>query len=371
VMGPTLDAAELVHVRLPVVDPIKTAAGGEDDREVVLVRAEVGGVEGWGECVAFQRPYYSSEYARGAADVLQRHLIPTLRAAGGPLTPEALPALMAPVQGHKMAKAALEGAVIDALLRAEARSLRDWLGGTRSAVACGVSIGVQPTVEELVASVEGYVRSGYRRIKLKIGPGWDVEPVAAVRAEFGDALPLQVDANGAYDPRQADALLGLDEFGLQLIEQPFAADELLAHAELARWLRTPLCLDESVTSVASCRLALHIGACRVVNIKIGRVGGLVAARAIHDLCAENDVAVWCGGMLESGVGRAVNLALATLPNFQLPGDISETRRYFREDVVAPFVLEEGQISVPTGPGIGVTPDPSALGRLAVQRTLVA
>jgi O-succinylbenzoate synthase len=215
--------------------------------------------------------------------------------------------------------------------------------------------------------VDGYAAAGYRRIKLKIGPGWDLEPVAAVRSTFGDGLALQVDANCAYDPAHSEPLLALDRYGMLLIEQPFAPDRIVAHAELARRIETPVCLDESVTSVAACETALALGACRIVNIKPGRVGGLQESKAIHDLCAEHGVPVWCGGMLESGIGRAANLALASLPNFGLPGDISESLRYFGEDVTDPFTMDDGRMAVPTGPGTGVTPREDALERLCVER----
>jgi len=368
-----LHGAELLEIHLPVVDPIVTAAGGEEVRIVLLVRADLGEAVGWGECVAFHLPYYSSEYIEAAAEVLRHHLVPRLAAAQEPLTPERIPALLAPVHGHRMAKAALECAVLDGWLRAEGRSLADWLGGTRAAVDCGVSIGFQESVEQLVATVGGYLDAGYRRIKLKVGPGWDLEPVAAVRAAFGDEVPLQVDANCAYDPRDAahlGRLRALDRHGLQLIEQPFGSELLLDHAELAASVETPICLDESITSVATLETALAVGACTVVNVKLGRVGGVLAARAIHDRCEEAGIPVWCGGMLESGVGRAANVALASLPNFRLPGDISESRRYFAEDITTPFTMDDGQITVPTGPGIGVEPDPERLERLCVRRTPV-
>jgi o-succinylbenzoate synthase len=362
-----LEAVELLRVDLPVVDPIKTSFGGEDVREVLLVRADLGDAEGWGECVAFQRPFYSSEYQRAAAEVLERHLVPLVQGASEPLDPAQVPALLSPVKGHRMAKAALELALIDGCLRAEGRSLADWLGGERPAVECGVSVGVKDTIDELLRVVDGYVAAGYRRIKLKIGPGWDLEPVAAVRSTFGDDLALQVDANCAYDPAHSEPLLALDRYGMLLIEQPFAPDRIVAHAELARRIETPVCLDESVTSVAACETALALGACRIVNIKPGRVGGLQESRAIHDLCAEHGVPVWCGGMLESGIGRAANLALASLPNFGLPGDISESLRYFGEDVTDPFTMDDGRMAVPTGPGTGVTPHEDALERLCVER----
>jgi O-succinylbenzoate synthase len=252
-----------------------------------------------------------------------------------------------------MAKAALETAVLDAELRAAGISLAAFLGATREAVPVGVSVGLTRSVGELVTAVEGYLADGYQRVKLKIEPGWDVGPVAAVRKQFPD-LPLQVDANEAYTLADSSRLTDLDEFNLLLIEQPLPADDLAAHAELARRLRTPICLDESIVSARAARRAIELGATAIVNIKPGRVGGFLEARRVHDVCRDQGVPAWCGGMLETGIGRAANLALAALPGFTLPGDISASKRYFARDVTSPFDLLPGSLlAVPTGPGIGV------------------
>jgi O-succinylbenzoate synthase len=254
-----------------------------------------------------------------------------------------------------MAKAALEMAVLDAELRSQQRSFGEALGAVHDRVPCGVSVGIMDSLDELVDAVTGYVEAGYRRIKLKIEPGWDVAPVAAVREQFGDALLLQVDANAAYQLSDARHLARLDPYDLLLIEQPLPEEEVLAHADLARELQTPICLDESITSARAAADAIRLGACRIVNIKPGRVGGYLEARRIHDLCQAHGIPVWCGGMLETGLGRAANVALAALPGFTLPGDTSASERYFTADITEPFVLDDGHLDVPTSPGLGVTP----------------
>jgi o-succinylbenzoate synthase len=264
------------------------------------------------------------------------------------------------IRGHPMAKAALEMAVLDAELRDRGRSLAHALGGTRDRVECGVSIGIAATIEALLEQVDGYVSEGYRRVKLKIEPGSDVDRVAAVRDAHPE-LPLSVDANAAYRIADAKVMSALDEYHLTMIEQPLRHDDLVDHARLQRMLRTPICLDESIRSAADAASALEIGACRIVNIKQGRVGGLLEARAVHDVARGRGAPVWCGGMLETGIGRAANLALASLPGFTLPGDTSASRRYFEQDLTPPFELAaDGTMAVPTGPGLGVDPLPDRL-----------
>ncbi|HEV2919620.1 MAG TPA: o-succinylbenzoate synthase [Actinomycetota bacterium] len=349
-----LAGVELRRVALPLVTPFRTSFGVEQVRDVLLVRAVTDGAEGWGECVAAAEPRYSSEYADGAADVLRRFLVPA--AAGvGELHPEAVGQATAFVKGHRMAKAALELALLDAWLRAAGRSLAGHLGATRDRVPAGVSVGIHDSVPELLDAVAAYLDQGYLRIKLKIEPGWDTEPVAAVRERFGDDLLLQVDANAAYSLADAGHLAGLDRFGLLLIEQPLAEDDLVGHAELARRLATPVCLDESITSAKVAVDAVALGACRIVNVKAGRVGGYLEARRLHDACRDRQVPLWCGGMLETGIGRAANVALAALPGFTLPGDTSASDRFYRQDLTAPFELKDGHLQLPTGPGIGVEP----------------
>jgi len=349
---PRVEAVELVRVTMPLVAPFRTSFGVQTERDVLLVHLLGEAGEGWGECVAMQEPGYSSEYTDGAQHVIEHHLLPRL------LGPERIGAaeldgVLAPVRGHRMAKAALEMAWLDLELRAAGRSLAEHLGAVRTEVDCGVSVGIASTTEELLRTVAGYLDQGYRRIKLKIEPGLDIERVRAVRAQCGPDLLLQVDANAAYTLDDADHLARLDEFNLVLIEQPLPEEQLLAHAKLARRLTTPVCLDESITSAAVAEEAIEMGACGVVNIKPGRVGGYLEARRIHDVCAARGVPVWCGGMLETGIGRAANLALAALPGFTLPGDTSASDRYFHQDLTEPFVLESGRLRVPTGPGLGV------------------
>lgn len=347
-----LERVELRRIRLPLVLPFRTSFGTEVERDILLVRAETSVGEGWGECVAMAEPLYSAEYVDGAQHVIQHHLLPRLFArdlAGAAAVAEAL----RPIHGHPMAKACLEMAVLDAELRSRGQSFAQHLGAVRDGVDCGVSVGIQESIPRLLEVVEGYLAEGYRRIKLKIEPGWDVEPVRAVRERFGD-IPLQVDANTAYQLRDARHLARLDVFDLLLIEQPLPEDCVRDHAELARTVRTPICLDESITSARAAADAIAIGACAVVNVKPGRVGGYLEARRVHDVCQAGGVPVWMGGMLETGLGRAGNVALAALPNFALPGDTSASDRYFRQDITEPFVMRDGRLAVPTGPGLGVT-----------------
>lgn len=360
-----IDRVELRLLRLPLVRPFETSFGRTTEREFVLVRVQAGGVTGWGECVADADPYYSPETTRTAWDVLTRFLVP--RVLGAPLAgPSEVPALLAPVRGHRMAKAALEMAIWDAHARQLGVPLCTALGGTRTEIASGVSIGVQESVEALLDRIAEEVDAGYQRVKIKIKPGWDVAVVEQVRRRF-PALPLMVDANAAYTPGDAGHLRALDAFGLTMIEQPLDEEDLGQHARLQAVLATPICLDESIVSAARAEEAFTLGACRVVNIKPGRIGGFGESRAVHDVCARHAVPVWHGGMLESGIGRAANIHLATLPNFTLPGDIAASRRYYVPDLVEPpiEVSRRGTISVPERPGLGVEIDLSRVARATV------
>ena len=362
----TLDAVELRVLHLPLVSPFTTSFGTESVREVIVVRARTDDGDGWGEIVTQASPLYSSEYTRGAWDVAQRWLIPALLDAGT-LSPDDVGATLEPFVGHRMVKAGLELAVLDAALRAEGRPLGEYLGAGVDRVPSGVSVGIQQSPDALVDAVAGYLDQGYVRIKIKIKPSRDVADTAAVRDAFG-AIALQVDANSAYTLADADVLAELDRFDLLLIEQPLQEDDLVDHATLARRLRTPICLDESITSHKAAADALALGSASVVNIKAGRVGGYLEAVRIHDLCRDAGVPVWCGGMLETGIGRAANAALAALPGFTLPGDVSASDRFYRRDIVTdPIVLEDGYVRVPTGPGIGVEIDPVALEDATVDR----
>jgi o-succinylbenzoate synthase len=364
-----LTGVELRRIQMPLVSPFRTSFGTETTRDVLLVRVATPDAEGWAECVAMSDPLYSSEYVDAAADVMRRFLIPALTAVAN-LDATRVGPVLGRFKGHRMAKATLETAVLDAELRAGGRSLARELGAVRDTVPCGVSVGIMSSVDELLGAVGAYLDQGYVRIKLKIEPGWDVEPVRAVRERFGDIL-LQVDANTAYTLADARHLARLDPFDLLLIEQPLDEEDMLGHAELARVVKTPICLDESIVSARAAADAIRLGACAIVNIKPGRVGGYLEAKRIHDVCAANGVPVWCGGMLETGLGRAANVALAALPGFTLPGDTSASDRYFRTDVTAPFVLVDGHLPVPTGPGIGVEPIPDVLREVTTATEYIA
>jgi O-succinylbenzoate synthase len=365
-----LSAVELRRIALPLVSPFRTSFGTQTERDILLVRAIGPDGDGWAECVALTDPTYSPEYVDGAQHVLRHHLLPRLFALGEITAARVAPALHA-VKGHQMAKAAIETAILDAELRSAGVSFAQHLGAVRDAVDSGVSVGIMGSVGELLDAVAGYVDAGYLRIKLKIEPGWDLEPVRAVRERFGDEMLLQVDANTAYTIRDADHLAKLDPFDLLLIEQPLPEHDVRGHAELAKRIRTPVCLDESIESAKDAAEAIALGACAIVNIKPGRVGGYLEARRVHDVCAANDIPVWCGGMLETGIGRAANAALAALPGFTLPGDTSASNRYYAEDITEPFVLEDGHLRVPTGAGIGVDPLPDRLSALTSSRERLA
>jgi len=349
-----LSSVEMRRIRLPLVAPFETSFGVQTERDILLLKAITSDGEGWGECVAGEEPTYSSEYVDGCQHVLIHHLLPRLLARPAIQAEDVAP-LLRPVHGHQMAKSAIEMALLDAQLRARGESFAAYFGASRPAVDCGVSVGIHQTIPELLETVGDYIEQGYRRIKLKIKPGWDVEPVRAVRERFG-GIPLQVDANTAYSLSDAELLARLDPFDLLLIEQPLPEEQVLAHAQLAKAVRTPICLDESIHSAQAAADAIELGACRIINIKPGRVGGYLEARRIHDLCAERGLPVWMGGMLETGIGRAGNVAMAAMPNFTLPGDTSASDRYFHRDITAPFVLRDGRLDVPAGPGLGVEVD---------------
>ncbi len=359
-MSKKIDSVTLRHIRMRLKSPFVTSFGVELDRDCLIIEVKSQGTSGWGECVAGSAPGYSYETADTAWHVLTEFFIPVLLKSGI-AAPGDLTERLAEFKGHPLARAGLELALWDLFGRWSKRSLAEMLGVSRGRVPVGVSVGIQPTTSDLIETVHGYVGQGYPRVKLKIRPGRDVDDVAAVHAAF-PWLPLQVDANSAYTIGDVSIFRAMDNFGLLLIEQPLAEDDLLDHSLLQSALRTPLCLDESILSLRHARQALEIDACRVINIKQARVGGLTEAVAIHDLCFEYGIPVWCGGMLETGIGRAANLALAGLPGFQLPGDISASDRYYDRDVAEPtFSLNsDGTIDVPTGVGLGVEVDSRAL-----------
>jgi O-succinylbenzoate synthase len=347
-----LERVEVRHVSLPLKAPFETSFGRTTHKEFLLIAVSAEGVTGYGECVADSDPYYLPETNGTAVHVLRDFLVPlAFRLEIG--HPAELEPALARVRGHEMAKAALEMAVFELHARREGRPLWQVLGGRSGSIAAGVSIGLQKDVATLLERVALEAAAGYRRIKIKIKPGKDRALVAAVRERFPE-LPLMADANSAYTLADVALLQELDGYGLMMIEQPLGWDDILDHAALQRRLTTPLCLDESIRSAANARHALELGACRIINIKVGRVGGFASMRRIHDLCLARGVPVWCGGMLESGIGRLANVHLQTLPGFTLPGDTSASARYFDEDLVDPPVVVEGDgtIAVPEGPGIG-------------------
>lgn len=361
-----LERVELLHVALPLVTPFRTSFGTMTTKDTFLLHVITDQAEGWSEFAADPEPLYCSEFVAGAEIVIRDFLLPRLTALPE-LTTAAFAPATAAVKGHELAKAALETALLDAELRAYDMPLAVFLGAVHDRVPAGVSVGIKDSVPELLDDVERYLSEGYLRIKLKIEPGWDLEPVRAVRDRFGDALPLQVDANTAYTLADAPHLRALDDFGLLLIEEPLEENNLYAHAQLQKRLATPVCLDESLHTARDTASAIAMDACRVVNIKPARVGGYLEARRIHDVAAAHGVPTWCGGMLETGIGRAPNLALAALPGCTLPGDTSASSRYFAEDLTEPFVLQDGHLPVPAGPGIGIAPLPDTLARFTTAR----
>ncbi len=360
----------LRHVSMPLRSPFETSFGRSEARDCLLLEAHAGDLTGYGECVADRDPGYSEETVQTAWHILSDFILPAV--LGKDLqSAHDLQQRIDFVRGNRMAKAGLEMALWDLLGKSQGRSLRELLGGQRTKVDVGVSVGLQDSPATLVKVVEGYLKQGYRRIKIKIKPGRDVGDARSVRQAFPD-LRLQVDANSAYLLETAGALLPLDELSLLLIEQPLSEDDLWDHSQLQKQFKTAICLDESILSARHARQALEMGACRIINIKAGRVGGLNEGKLIHDLCLNRGVPVWCGGMLETGVGRASNLALASLPGFSLPGDISATERYYFEDITdQTFTLNsDSTIDVPSGPGLGVTINQPALDRVTLAKKTI-
>src|SRR6185503_10873250 len=343
-------------VRLPLKEAFQTSFGQIQSRLIFLVTMEANGLVGWGEVVAAEEPRYSYETIGTASHVIRDYLAQTLMAK--PVTGlDGLAARFTQFKGHNMAKAGLELAYMDLVARMQNESLSDLIGGTRKRLPIGVSLGIQPTLKALLERVDHYLAQWYQRIKLKIMPGWDLDVVAEVRRRYPNIL-LSVDANSAYTLKDKDHLKALDEFDLLMIEQPLDHDDLVDHAKLQAELKTSICLDESITTLRRAEHALALGSCRLINIKIGRVGGYSQALPIHNLCYEKGIPVWCGGMLESGIGRAHNLALASLPGFTLPGDISASSRYFHRDLINPpvEVAADGTAEAPRGCGLGFEVD---------------
>jgi len=343
-------------VRMKLVTPFAASYGTHTERSSILVEAtDASGVTGWGECTAFEEPWYTEETVGTAWLIMEQCLIPSL--LGKELThPSDIPGLFAHVKRHPMAKAGLETAVWDMYCKQQGIPLSHALGGVRTEVASGVAVGLQKSEADLFRMIEGYLEDGYRRVKVKIKPGSDIEVIRSIRSRFPE-LPLMADANSAYGLDDIEHLTRLDEYQLLMVEQPFASDDIVDHAKLQRRIRTPVCLDESIVTFDDARKALELGSCGVINVKLSRVGGLAESLRIHDLCVERGVPLWCGGMLETGIGRAHNIALASLAGFTIPGDISASSRYWERDVIQPEVtVKNGSIAVPAGAGIGYEVD---------------
>ncbi|MGD2251611.1 MAG: o-succinylbenzoate synthase [Anaerolineales bacterium] len=362
-----LDQVELRHVRMRLQTPFETSFGVEIDRDCLILRAECEGLIGWGECVADKIPGYCYETVGTAWHVLSDFFLPALLGKDIEGVDD-LNARLGHFKGHPLARAGIEMAFWDLMGKREDKPVSALLGGVRETVPVGVSVGIQPNVEALLRVVDQYLQAGYRRIKLKIKPGRDLAELRAVRNAYPD-LMLQADANSAYSLQDTDTFLDVDSLDLAMIEQPLAEDDLIDHSVLQAELKTPICLDESIMSARHARQAIEIGACRIINIKQARVGGLAEALAVHDTCRDLGIPVWCGGMLETGIGRAANLALASLPGFVLPGDISASERYYAQDIAEPLfhLNADSTIDVPTGAGLGVQVDLRALDSVTLRR----
>ena len=346
--------AEVRQVNLPLVFPFETSFGRQESHSCLLVRLTADGQEGWGEVPVETAPLYNEETTGTAWHILEQFILPPV--VGHEIAhPRDFPPLVRRLRRHHMAKAGVEAALWDLFSKLQAMSLARVLGGTKTSVEVGVSLGIEPSIDALLQRISDFLRRGYRRVKIKIKPGWDVQVTREVRRAFGP-IRLQVDANSAYTLTQAGIFREIDEFDLLLIEQPLGEDDIVDHAALQAQLHTPLCLDESIVSPDDARKAIQLGSCRVINIKAARLGGLGAAVATHDICQQHGIPVWCGGLLETGIGRAANLALASLPNFRLPSDLSASDRYYHEDLIDPPVAlnNDGTVSVPTSAGLGVT-----------------
>lgn len=361
-----IEKIELHHISMDLVHPFQTSFGTKTARPCIVVAAYSEGLVGWGECVAGAGPFYSPESAVGAWPVMKKYAVPMVM--GQEIEhPADVAKLLKLIRGNEMAKAGIENAVWDLFAKAEAKSLKEMIGGVRDRVAVGVSIGIQPSVEGLLARIGGFVEQGYGRIKIKIKKGLEYELMSAARREFPETM-LMADANSDYELSDVDLLKRLDELDLLMLEQPLRYYDIIDHAKLQAQLETAVCLDESIHRPDDARYAIELNACRIINMKVGRVGGMSNAIQIHDMAQEAGIQMWCGGMLETGIGRATNIALASLPNFVLPGDISATDRYYEQDITRPFVLnkEDSTMTVPDGLGIGVEVDEARLAEVRLE-----
>lgn len=361
-----IDRIELFHIKMILRAPFVTSMGVELDEEHIIIRVDGDGVTGWGESVAEGTPFYSYETVPTAWHILKDFLIPSVLGKELNSVADAI-ALYSNVRGHNMAKAGLEAALWDAFAKSRNMSLSKMLGGVREKIDVGVSIGIQDSPKVMIQKVEGYLNEGYRRIKIKIAPGNDLEVVKALRHAYPN-LQLWVDANSAYSLKDVELFKKMDDYGLELIEQPLGYNDIYEHSKLQKHIKTPICLDESVHSLGDTQAGIELGSCSIINIKPGRVGGFSESKLIHDYCQQMNVPVWHGGMLESGIGRAGNIALASLPNFTMPGDISSSNRHYLEEIVEPAfsINPDSTMNVPTGPGIGVEVNMSQLKKMTVR-----
>lgn len=360
-----IERIRIINVRIPLVAPFETSFGRETERNTILVAVSSEGLTGWAESPTLSAPLYNEETTETAWHVIRDFLAPLL--VGAQVGhPREVAQLFKPIRGNKIAKSGVEGAVWDLYAKTQGLSLREAVGGNKLRIAVGVSLGIESTVKDLLSKIERFLAEGYRRIKIKIKPGWDLEVVRSVRREFGN-IPLMVDANSAYALEDVDLFKKLDDYGLMMIEQPLDHDDIVQHARLQREILTPICLDESILHARDARHAIELGAAKIINIKISRVGGMSEALAIHDLCLSRGVPVWCGGMLETGIGRAHNIALATLEGFTIPGDTSASSRYFARDIIDPeVVVKDGYIEVPSAAGMGYEIREDLVRRFAVR-----
>ena len=362
-----IEAITLREIQMPLVHFFETSFGRIYGRRILLITARCDGVDGWGECTAGEDPYYSSEWLETAWPTIKHYLAPAVLGQTLADARQCVP-LMERVRGHRMAKAGIENALWDAEATQKQQPLWKLLGGKQQEIACGVSIGIQDSVEQLLDKIRTELAAGYRRIKIKVKPGWDVNVLERVRSRWPDIV-LSCDANSAYKLDEVEHLREFDQFNLLMLEQPLWNDDIYNHSRLQQKLRTPICLDEAIHHARDAAQAIEMGACRIINIKVGRVGGFSEAKKVHDLCAAQNIPVWCGGMLESGIGRAHNIALSTLPNFRLPGDVSASKRYWKEDIIEPEVevTPQGTIIVRDAPDTGYRVREDFIERLTVRK----
>jgi O-succinylbenzoate synthase len=364
-----INRVELREIQMPLVRFFETSFGRTTTRRIALVRVDAEGLSGWGEVTAGEEPFYSYETPETAWHVLRDFLIPWVLGKQW-VSPSEVAGRFRPIRGHNMAKAALENALWVIEAQQKGISLAKAIGGTLEEIPCGVSIGIQNSVEELLEKIAGEVSAGYQRIKVKVKPGWDINVLERIRTEF-PRIALMADANSAYTLADLSHLKQFDRFYLMMIEQPLGWDDIIDHAKLQKEISTPICLDESIHSADGARKAIEIGACKIINVKLGRVGGLTSAKQVHDVCRAGNIPVWCGGMLESGIGRAHNIAMSSLPGFTLPGDVSASKRYWAEDIIDPEVTvsARGTIRVPQAPGLGYEPNLGRIEKVTIRKEL--